>query len=1393
MIQPYRTQYPGRTLGCVSRRRTVLYTIPVGIPLLSLYKNASEIDADVVDVAKVTEVKGNEIHLSTDRLLGVTVKVEIQIEGLKCEAIIDTGAEVTVVSEKMFHSLPESCSLTVEPAERTLVVAGEGNLMKSTGVVHLNISLGAQAFKWPAYIAPIADDFLLGCDMFDAKDMTFNTHLGLQIEEEWIPCDVTRMSEVISRCRVVLKTEVSLPQQSECISPGRAIHPEKVTSQFAAIEPMFEDKRDLIVARALVDTNAEDIPVRLINLSKENITLRKGYLVGELVPVDQIVTLADTKDDIGPGEQGSSVVEAPISQEDKHDQDLKTNVYQIKTDERLANGQLDGSSKFSGVAGTCEVPDHLAELYQKSCESLKNIEHKHMLAQVLTQHSDAFAMNKMDLGTCSLIQHKINTGSAAPIRQPLRRTPKGFEGEEEKYLQQQLATGVFVPSSSAWASPVCLVRKRDNTVRWCVDYRRLNDVTVMDAYPLPRIDTCLDCLSTAKYFSTMDLQQGYWQLTVAERDRPKTAFITKYGLYEYTKLPMGLCSAPSTFQRCMELIFRGLQWKHLLIYLDDLIIYSSNIETHFQHLSEVFGLLKDAGLKLKPAKCHLLQSEVLFLGHIVSSDGLRPNPALIESVKKWEPPKTVKQVQQFMGLCSYYRRFLLRFSETAAPLTELTKKGVPFVWSAQCQQAFVTLKESLCQAPVLAYPCQEGTFILDCDASDVAIGCVLSQIQGDLEKVICYGSKKLAKTQQNYCVTRRELLAVVTFVDQYRHYLLGRKFIVRTDHSSLRWLFNFKEPQGQLARWLEVLSQYQFQIVHRAGKNHSNCDSISRRWTDCEECSCYQYGVSLENLPCGGCRTCTQRDREWSHFHENVDDISDLVIVGSNQTSIEDPMDSRRENNPVCRRMTTRTTAAQPGPSSITSSPTNPVNEDTCSSTPLITKQSTWLEGYTPDQLHRLQQEDDDLAPVYEWKHSGIKPDRDAIACHSPATRKLWINLEMIELIDDVLYQKWLSYDGTLRRLQLLVPKSLRSEILQHCHNSALSGHQGIYKTILKIKQKFYWYRMGEDIKLHIKQCTECAANRQPQKKPTVPLKDYRVGAPLDRVGIDILGPLPISNRGNDYILVIGDYFSRWMESYAINGQTAETVANTLVHEFVCRYGAPLEIHSDQGRAFESVLFQQVCELLEIEKTRSAPYRPSSNGLVERFNGTLGKMLRCFAVNNPTEWDVYLPALTAAYRSTIHPATGYTPNMLMFGREVNLPIELLFPLPAPAEIPDVHAYVANLKLRLEECYTRAREHLKSTSQRQKRDYDTRVLTHTYVPGDYVYRRNPIKKKLEAKWEGPYVILKSFSSAIYQVTGKKKTLILHHDTLKPYTAAFVPSWAEKIRARLQKGKDQEKNN
>jgi hypothetical protein len=293
--------------------------------------------------------------------------------------------------------------------------------------------------------------------------------------------------------------------------------------------------------------------------------------------------------------------------------------------------------------------------------------------------------------------------------------------DADQQIQQSLGAGLARRSNSSWASPIVMVKKKDGTYRLCIDYRGLNDCTIKDAYPLPRIQDTLDTLSDAKWFSTLDLAAGYWQVELTPRARKAAAFCTKSGLFEWNVMPFGLCNAPATFQRLMDRVLAGMQWETCLVYLDDIIVLGSDVPQTLQRLGQVFSRLDQAKLKLKPSKCCLFRRQVAYLGHIVSESGVATDPNKVQKVQDWPTPTSIQDVRRFVGLASYYRRFVKDFASIAEPLHALTKKHAQFRWSEECQAAFNELKGLLTTAPILGYPLDQGNMILDTDASDVGI------------------------------------------------------------------------------------------------------------------------------------------------------------------------------------------------------------------------------------------------------------------------------------------------------------------------------------------------------------------------------------------------------------------------------------------------------------------------------------------------------------------------------------------------------------------------------------------------------------------------------------------------------------------------------------------------
>ena len=406
--------------------------------------------------------------------------------------------------------------------------------------------------------------------------------------------------------------------------------------------------------------------------------------------------------------------------------------------------------------------------------------------------------------------------------------------------------------------------------------------------------------------------------------------------------------------------------------------------------------------------------------------------------------------------------------------------------------------------------------------------------------------------------------------------------------------------------------------------------------------------------------------------------------------------------------------------------------------------------------LRKAQEGDSALRPLLGWLEAGAKPEREEAASLSSETRNYWLNFELMELVDNVVYLNSVDTSGVpLMSKKLVVPSGLRGQVLQSCHNNLFSAHLGVRKTVDKIRQRFHWPGLRRDVKQHIRSCAICTANKMPYRKFRAQLADFRVGAPMDRVALDLLGPVPMSNNGNCYILVLVDCFTRWVEAFPIPDQCAETVAHKMVCDFICRFGTPLETHSDQGRNFENQLFQQVCQLLEVTKTRSSPYHPSGNGLVERFNHTLGSMIRSYLDGSDKDWDLYIPLLTAAYRAAVHPSMGFTPNFLMLGRETATPTDVQFPrLSRPSR--DIPLHVQELQERMARCYEIARQELRQAAERQQKSHDTRLAQHPYVAGQAVMKRSHNRSKFHMPWMGHFIIKKKLSDCLLLIADKKKT-------------------------------------
>jgi len=582
------------------------------------------------------------------------------------------------------------------------------------------------------------------------------------------------------------------------------------------------------------------------------------------------------------------------------------------------------------------------------------------------------------------------------------------------------------------------------------------------------------------------------------------------------------------------------------------------------------------------------------------------------------------------------------------------------------------------------------------------MGAVLAQPSPEGERVVAYFSRTFSKEERRYCVTRRELLAVVASVRHFKYYLCGVPFLIRTDHAALQWLLSFKEPEGQIARWMEELQSFNFRVEHRAGARHANADALSRR-------PCADEG-------CGYCEKRVARERELCEEGGAVAKVKQLGLPVCSETSLVDV--------------------------------------------------SEWREK---------QAEDRELAPVLEWVRVGQRPSREEVSHLSPGTKGLWAGFQALRLTEGVLQRGWVAPATGEVTWQMVVPRVLRPTVLEQLHGGLGSGHFGATKTLRRLRKGFYWGRHKRDVEDFCRQCDSCAARKGPPGQSHAQLQQFPVGAPLERVGVDVMGPFPVSEGGNRWVLTAMDYFTKWPEAYALPNQEAETVANALIGGFISRFGVPEVIHTDQGRNFESRVFSEMCQRLGVEKTHTTPLHPQSDGLVERFNKTLAQQLAIVTAQHQKDWDTHLPLVLMACRSAVQDSTGCSPALLMLGRELRTPAEMAFGHP-PGERgagPGLD-YARQLQDRLETAHEFARLQLESAGARQKRNYDTHTRGRHFDTGEMVWLHNPARKKgwcpkLDKTWIGPCRVLARVGEVVYRLLTppRGRRVVVHRDRMAPY--------------------------
>ena len=785
-----------------------------------------------------------------------------------------------------------------------------------------------------------------------------------------------------------------------------------------------------------------------------------------------------------------------------------------------------------------------------------------------------------------------------------------------KTLTEYLDKGFIRVSNSPAAAPVLFAKKPGGGLRFCVDYRALNQLTRKDRYPLPLINETLERIGKATWFTKLDIIAAFHKIRIAEGKEWMTAFRTRYGLFEWLVTPFGLANAPSTFQKYINWTLREYLDDFVSAYIDDILIFTTgSLRKHREHVNKVLEKLRQAGLQIDIDKCEFETQSTKYLGFIIEAGkGISMDPNKVKAILEWEAPKTIKGVRAFIGFANFYRRFIKDFSKITAPLIALTKKDTKFTWTDTANGAFESLKRKFTSAPILMQFDPDRETILECDSSGYVVGGLLSQYDGDgVLRPCAYFSQKNSPAECNYETYDKELLAIVKCTREWSSELRSvKKFLVITDHQNLTWFATTRRLKERQMRWAEELSQYNFSIRYRPGKEGAQPDALSRRDQDLPESHDDRFTYR---------EACLLKPEQF----ENWDQVPRVNVVWSARIC---PIIGQHDE------------------------PSGGVRSSPMTSTPVEESdslQDQWNEEYAKDELLR------ELVDAVQ----GGKP-------RFPSSLGVKISISECSLNPK---------NELLFRGRRWVPNSepLRTRILQGTHDSVLTGHPGREMMSALLARQFFWPGVSADVRRFVRNCNLCSANKVWRDRKQGLLKPLPIPQRVWRhISIDFIEKLPLSD-GRENIMVITDRLSKGVILEGLEDLEADTVAKTFIRCFYPHHGLPDGIVSDRGSVFVGHLWKRMCQMLKITRHLSTAFHPETDGSTERANAEVEAYIRMFVSYAQDNWHSLLPSAQLAINGRDSTSTGVSPFFLMHGYHLEplqlseAPCDLLDPR-SPAQI-----------------------------------------------------------------------------------------------------------------------------
>jgi hypothetical protein len=800
----------------------------------------------------------------------------------------------------------------------------------------------------------------------------------------------------------------------------------------------------------------------------------------------------------------------------------------------------------------------------------------------------------------------MQDGARPTVDGERRKSPEELRLSREMVAEGE-AAGLIEPSTSEWCSQLVMVVKKDQhgkptgKPRFAVDYRRVNAMMKKDAHPLPLPEVMFAQLKGATIFSKLDLTKGFYQIALAPECREQLAFATPDGLRQWTVMPFGIANAPATFQREMQRVLRGRLDKSVMVYIDDILVFSRDAEEHAGHVEWVLSQLKLNGYYANPDKCEFFQERVHFLGHVISADGVAVQQHKVDAVAEWPQPQSVSDVRRYLGLTGYYRRFVQGYAAITAPLSDLTRKDTPFVWGQREEAAFVRLKAALASAPVLATPDNAKPYTLHTDASGYAVGATLSQrnAEGVLQPV-AFLSKKMNGAQRNYPVHEWELLAIVEALKAWRCFLYGAAtpIDIFTDHHSLQWINTQPNLSARQSRWVEQLQDYSFKVQHLKGADNGAADALSRR-ADHEAAHAAEAEARLR---AGDTEVVQSRLRL---------ETAALTRSRTGASAAASEKEARAVDDRVSDAEEVPASSGAPGPS--------------------VRGSSHVVAASLMDDIRRVALTDVDyyVPLLSRAEHLGLVVRHGLV--YSP---------------------------GGL--LYIPKDKDVRATLVREVHDAPTGGHLGREKTYRRLTAAVYWQGVYEDVRDYVRSCVSCGQNKAGNRTASDFLHPLPIPARRwETISMDFVGPLPKTSKGHDFLLTVVDKFSKMVHLIPCTQKVTASDVAQLVYDGVVRlHGFPERILSDRDSRFTSHFWRALWKLTGTRLAMSTSYHPQTDGQTENVNRVAQDILRAYVREDRKDWDRYLTATEIAINSSRHASTGYTPYFLNHNQEVRLPFGL---------------------------------------------------------------------------------------------------------------------------------------